>query len=301
MIHGAHAIIYSKDADADRAFFRDVLKYRFTDAGHGWLIFALPPAEVAFHPSDDGEKHELYLMCDDVKALVVDMKKRGVATSAIHEERWGSLTQITLPSGGQLGIYQPKHASPLDAPAPSRRKPATKKVPAKKFPAKKSTARKVAKRKPSSASIEVMTAEQQLRGFIAKFAPANQRLIHALRKALRRRLPAANELVYDNYNFLVIAYCPTEKPTDSFFSIGADMNGANLFFGYNGAKLPDPHGVLQGTGRSNRFIRLESATTLDRPEVDALIASAIAVSKPMVEDKGRLIIRSISPKQRPRR
>jgi hypothetical protein len=112
-IHGAHIILYSKDADADRAFFRDVLKYPSADAGHGWLIFALPPAEVAVHPSDENDVHELYLMCDDVQALIAEMKRKKVACSPVHEERWGSLTRITLPGGGTLGAYQPKHASPL--------------------------------------------------------------------------------------------------------------------------------------------------------------------------------------------
>jgi catechol 2,3-dioxygenase-like lactoylglutathione lyase family enzyme len=113
MIHGAHVIIYSKDAEADRAFFRDVLGYRFADAGHGWLIFALPPAEVAVHPADETGMHELYLMCDDVSAFLAEMKDKGVACSSVKEERWGSITQVTLPGGGKLGVYQPKHASPL--------------------------------------------------------------------------------------------------------------------------------------------------------------------------------------------
>ncbi|AKV00059.1 hypothetical protein AKJ09_06722 [Labilithrix luteola] len=113
MIHGAHVILYSKDAEADRAFFRDVLSYPFADAGHGWLIFALPPAEVAVHPSDANDTHELYLMCDDVHALVEQMKGKGIACSPIDEQRWGSITRVTLPGGGKLGIYQPKHASPL--------------------------------------------------------------------------------------------------------------------------------------------------------------------------------------------
>jgi hypothetical protein len=113
MIYGAHVILYSTNADADRAFFRDVLHYPFADAGHGWLIFALPPAEVAVHPSDAGGKHELYLMCDDVKALIAEMRAKSVACSEVEEERWGSLTHVTLPGGGRLGIYQPKHASPL--------------------------------------------------------------------------------------------------------------------------------------------------------------------------------------------
>ena len=113
MIHGAHVIIYSKDSDADRAFFRDVLKYKSVDAGHGWLIFALPPAEVAVHPSDENDVHELFLMCDDVHALVAE----NVACSAIDEQRWGSITRLTLPGGGKLGIYQPKHPSPLQTDA----------------------------------------------------------------------------------------------------------------------------------------------------------------------------------------
>jgi hypothetical protein len=112
MIHGAHVIIYSKDAEADRAFFRDTLKYDHADAGHGWLIFALPPAEVAVHPGKN-ETHELYLMCDDVKAFVADMKKKNIKTGAISEERWGTLTSIILPGGGKLGVYEPHHASPI--------------------------------------------------------------------------------------------------------------------------------------------------------------------------------------------
>ena len=115
MIHGAHVILYSTNAEADRAFFRDTLKYPFADAGHGWLIFALPPAEVAVHPAETNGKHELYLMCDDVHALIAEMKAKKVECSDVHEERWGSLTHVTLPGGGKLGIYQPKHASPLDA------------------------------------------------------------------------------------------------------------------------------------------------------------------------------------------
>ena len=113
MIHGAHVIIYSKDSEADRAFFRDVLKYESVDAGHGWLIFALPPAEVAVHPSDENDVHELFLMCDDVQALIAEMKRKKVECSPLDEQRWGSITRLTLPGGGKLGIYQPKHPSPL--------------------------------------------------------------------------------------------------------------------------------------------------------------------------------------------
>jgi hypothetical protein len=131
MIHGAHVILYSKDAEADRAFFRDVLKYRYADAGHGWLIFELPPAEVAVHPADD-EAHELYLMCDDVRELVAEMDRKGVATEAVRQERWGLLTQVRLPSGTKLGIYEPRHPSPLDQRAKSPKKRAAKKTATKK-------------------------------------------------------------------------------------------------------------------------------------------------------------------------
>jgi hypothetical protein len=114
MIYGAHVIIYSKDAEADRTFFRDVLGYQYADAGHGWLIFALPPAEVAVHPSDDNDAHELYLMCDDVHALIASMKAKNVACSPVEEQRWGSITRVSLPGGGKIGVYQPKHPSPLE-------------------------------------------------------------------------------------------------------------------------------------------------------------------------------------------
>ncbi len=99
MIRGAHVILYTRDANADRAFVRDVLGFPHVDAGHGWLIFALPPAEVAIHPTEAEPTHELYLMCDDVRAFVADMEKRGFRCSSISEQRWGSLVTVTLPSG----------------------------------------------------------------------------------------------------------------------------------------------------------------------------------------------------------
>src|SRR5450432_3788745 len=113
MIDGAHVIVYSKDAEADRAFFRDVLGYPFVDAGHGWLIFALPPAELAVHPSEASDAHELYFTCRDIQALVAELGAKGVACSALHEERWGSATKLTLPGGGRIVVYQRKHPSPL--------------------------------------------------------------------------------------------------------------------------------------------------------------------------------------------
>ena len=109
MISGAHVIVYSKDATADRAFFRDILGFASVDAGHGWLIFALPPAEAAFHPSEENNQHELYFMCDNLPAEMLALAKRGAVCSEVHEERWGSLTRIGLPGGGQVGLYQPKH------------------------------------------------------------------------------------------------------------------------------------------------------------------------------------------------
>jgi len=111
-ITGAHAIIYSRDAEADRSFLRDVVGLPFVDVGHGWLIFALPPSEVAVHPADTGETHELYLMVDDVNEFTSSMAARGVACSDPRDLRWGLLTQVQLPSGGTLGVYQPRHARP---------------------------------------------------------------------------------------------------------------------------------------------------------------------------------------------
>jgi len=112
MIIGAHSIIYSKNPDADRAFLRDVLKLPNVDVGGGWLIFGLPPAEVAVHPGDKNNIHEFYLMVDDVEALIGEMKKRNIACGPVHNQGWGLLTQITLPGGGKLGVYQPRHARP---------------------------------------------------------------------------------------------------------------------------------------------------------------------------------------------
>lgn len=109
MITGAHVIIYSKDPEADRKFFRDILNFPAVDAGHGWLIFALPPAEAAFHPDENNDRHELYLMCDDLKATMKSLKEKKVKCGAVTEQRWGSLTTVSLPAGGKIGLYQPEH------------------------------------------------------------------------------------------------------------------------------------------------------------------------------------------------
>ena len=112
-IIGMHALIYSKKDEATRAFFRDVLDFPSVDAGRGWLIFAAPPAELAVHPAEKDEFHELYLMCDDIEATVADLKRKGVSTGSIQEQPWGRVTQIALPSGDELGLYEPRHPTAL--------------------------------------------------------------------------------------------------------------------------------------------------------------------------------------------
>jgi catechol 2,3-dioxygenase-like lactoylglutathione lyase family enzyme len=114
MITGAHVVIFTKDAEGVRSFFRDVLGLPSVDAGGGWLIFALPPAELAAHPTDEQGNHELYLMCDDVHATVADLKNKGVEVSRpVSDEGFGLVTSIELPGGEELGLYEPKHPSPL--------------------------------------------------------------------------------------------------------------------------------------------------------------------------------------------
>ena len=137
MITGAHSIIYSKNPEADRAFLRDVLQLTNVDVGDGWLIFGLPPAEVAVHPSDKNDEHEFYLMCDDINAFVAQMKKKGVACGPVQDMGWGLLSQLTLPGGGKLGVYQPRHARPKPMSGKKSMKGATKKPTARKTASKK--------------------------------------------------------------------------------------------------------------------------------------------------------------------
>jgi Domain of unknown function (DU1801) len=145
-------------------------------------------------------------------------------------------------------------------------------------------------------------AEKKLTSFINKFDAKHRRLIRDVRKELRRKFPTANELAYDNYNFFVIGYGPTERPSDCFVSIAAAASGVGLCF-IHGASLPDPNRILLGEGSQTRFIRLEAATRLNRPEVKALLTAAVDQSKvPLpTSGSGKLIIRSVSKKQRPRR
>ena len=147
-----------------------------------------------------------------------------------------------------------------------------------------------------------MNAETQLKAFIGKFDANDQRLIRAVRRAVRRRFAGAWELVYDNYNFFVIGYSPTERPSDAIVSITASAGSVGLCF-IRGAALPDPGKLLLGSGRQTRFIRLDSAGVLARPEIDALLASAVARAPAPLPPpgRGRLVIRSVSAKQRPRR
>jgi hypothetical protein len=143
MIIGAHSIIYSTKPEVDRTFLRDVLEFPSVDVGGGWLIFGLPPAEVAVHPSEENDVHEFYLMCDDVETLIERMRGHGVACSPVKNQGWGLLTHVTLPGGGKLGVYQPRHARPkaMKAKTASRSR---KKKPARR--AKKTSAKKTTRR-----------------------------------------------------------------------------------------------------------------------------------------------------------
>ncbi|HXU01319.1 MAG TPA: extradiol dioxygenase [Polyangia bacterium] len=152
MINGAHSIIYSTDADADRAFLRDVIGLSGVDVGGGWLIFGLPPAEVAVHPGEANDQHELYLLCDDVTAFVGEMQTRGVACGPVVDRRWGLLTEVTLPGGGKLGVYEPRHARPeppTSTKAPARARKASAGGAKKRGP--KAKAKSKAKARPAKA------------------------------------------------------------------------------------------------------------------------------------------------------
>jgi len=146
------------------------------------------------------------------------------------------------------------------------------------------------------------SAEEQLRSFIEKFEPKHRAIIRAARKALRKRFPTANELAYDNYNFFVIGFGPGERSSDCFVSIAAAANGVGLCF-IHGASLPDPGKILSGSGKQTRFVRLPSADVLEQPEVEALLKVAAEKARVPLPSRGRgkLIIRSVSAKQRPRR
>ncbi|MDX1420623.1 MAG: hypothetical protein R3181_11700 [Rubricoccaceae bacterium] len=117
MISGAHVVLYSRDADADRAFLRDAFDLPGVDVGAGWLILGLPPAEIAVHPAEANDLHEVYLLCDDIDAFAAAMQDRGVDVSEVHNEPWGRLVAVPLPGGGEIGVYQPLHERPDNPPA----------------------------------------------------------------------------------------------------------------------------------------------------------------------------------------
>jgi catechol 2,3-dioxygenase-like lactoylglutathione lyase family enzyme len=151
MLNGAHVLLYVKDADKARAFFRDTLRLRHVDAGEGWLIFALPPAEMGIHPvmDGDGEMHELYLMCDDIKKTVAELRAQGVeVTQPIADRGWGLVSALRVPGGGEIGFYQPRHptAAKLAPPARAPKPPTAKKKASPKRGAKKAAARAAPKR-----------------------------------------------------------------------------------------------------------------------------------------------------------
>ena len=113
MVNGVHAILYAKDADKARAFFRDVLGLRSVDAGHGWLIFALPPAELGVHPAEGAEYHELYLMCDNLEKTLGELKAKGVKSDEVKDAGWGKVTSVEIPGGGKIGLYEPRHPTAI--------------------------------------------------------------------------------------------------------------------------------------------------------------------------------------------
>jgi len=146
----------------------------------------------------------------------------------------------------------------------------------------------------------VVSPSKQVDDFIAKLDPPMAKLIRAIRSALRKRFPTAVEMVYDNYNFFVIGYSPTERPTDYIVSLAANSKGVGLSFNH-GATLPDPNKILLGAGKQNRFVRLPNAAVLRKPEVEALVNAAVAQAKPLpASGRGGTVIRSVSAKQRPR-
>ena len=142
MIVGSHVIIYSQNETADRAFFRDVLKLPHADAGGGWLIFGLPPSEVAIHSTDGAPSHEFYLMCKDVEAFVLAMRARSLVCTPVADRRWGLLTELTLPGGGKLGVYEPRHVRPKPARTTARRRVHKRQPPRKARKAPQAAARR---------------------------------------------------------------------------------------------------------------------------------------------------------------
>ena len=146
MIIGGHSIIYSTQPEADRAFLRDILRLSNVDVGGGWLIFGLPPAELAVHPSEKNDVHEFYFMCDDVEEFVAEMRSAGISCDPVQDQGYGLVTQVTLPGGGRLGVYQPRHARPKTMSLPRKRESSRATKPVKKRSVKKSAKGKKSRR-----------------------------------------------------------------------------------------------------------------------------------------------------------
>ena len=161
MIIGAHSIVLSSQPDADRAFLRDILQLTHVDVGEGWLIFGLPPSEVAIHPSEGDSGHELYLMVDDVNGFIEEMKQKEIETSEVEDQGWGLLTSLSLPGGGKLGVYEPRHERPepmnghgsngFAVEAAPRKRAAKKRAPKKKKAAAKKSPKPTAAKKKKAA------------------------------------------------------------------------------------------------------------------------------------------------------
>jgi hypothetical protein len=159
MITGAHTLLYSSKPELDRSFFRDVLSLPNVDVGEGWLIFGLPPAEVAVHDAENGGSHELYLMCDEIESFVAQMHDREVECTPVEDQGWGLVTHVTLPGGSKLGVYEPRHARP-DNPGASPEPETLPAAPRKKRVAKKRVAKKRVAKKPTSKSAKAKPSKK---------------------------------------------------------------------------------------------------------------------------------------------
>jgi hypothetical protein len=190
MITGAHAIIYSKKSDADKAFLKDILGLGHVDVGGGWLLFGLPPSELAIHPGSKNGVHELYLMCEDVNAFrsLLDTKK--IKSSAVKDQGWGLLTSVTLPGGGKLGVYEPRHARPgMEAKAPAKSAAKPKKPAAS--PAKKASPKQAAPAKTSKKAAPKANGKSEAKANGKSEAKANGKKPAASPQSTKKPVPAA--------------------------------------------------------------------------------------------------------------
>jgi hypothetical protein len=154
MIIGAHVMLHSRDEAADRAFLSDILKFGSVDAGGGFMIYGIPPAEIAVHGSDRNDVHQLYLMCQDIEDFVAEMAQHGVAFTQPSFQGWGTTTEVTLPGGGRLGVYEPHHKRPEHPAAKRARKAPVRKAAAKKAAPKKKAAKKTAVKKTAKRAVK---------------------------------------------------------------------------------------------------------------------------------------------------